>query len=307
MKFSFSIIIPIYNSSSYLEQNLLSIVSKIERNEEYEIILIDDKSKDIELIKKIISKFRNVSLIEKEEKSNAADSRNIGLKKSKYDLVFLIDSDDIFLEGFYKQRYNLHTNTKSGVIFGDFLLNMSGNIFNINLPYYKNKDMRDYLFGLNGDIRSSTISIYKPYYKKTLFDPESKKHQDWIFGMKIFDNNEKIFFDKKPTVQINVLDNQRMSSSYNLEASKYLIKKYINKQVHINNFSKKNWKSLLLNFNKEASDYFISIYYPESLTDNIKIVTFKFLSNKSIIFFSSRIISIIKNLKWYVYSRRKNK
>ncbi|MCB0750666.1 MAG: glycosyltransferase, partial [Ignavibacteriae bacterium] len=76
--YAFSIVIPIYNSSTYIEKNLISNISRIDKNDRYEIILVDDCSADIEKIKQIINKYENIFVIEKEKKSNAADSRNIG-------------------------------------------------------------------------------------------------------------------------------------------------------------------------------------------------------------------------------------
>lgn len=82
-----SVVVPIYNSSSYIEQTLKSIQDSCE-GYEIEAILVDDKSKNIEAVKIILEKFPFAMLIEKEEKSNAAHSRNIGFEKSQYEKVF---------------------------------------------------------------------------------------------------------------------------------------------------------------------------------------------------------------------------
>lgn len=210
----------------------------------------------------------------------------------------------IFLDNYYQRRDQLHKSTKAGVVFGDFLLNMHGKIFQKNLPNYMGGDTRDYLFGMKGDIRSSTISIFKPYFNQSLFDPLSAKHQDWIFGIRIFDNNEKIYFDNQPYSQINVLNNQRMSSSYNLNASKYLIKTYLGKQEHINSFSRNHWVNLLANYNKEARDFYFNMFIPLSLKDRLFLIFYKSISSEALIVFTSKLVLYIKRVKWFLLSKK---
>lgn len=102
-----SIIIPHYNSTNLLEKLLLSIPNY----KDIETIVVDDKS-DREI--KEYTNLKNdprfdhiVFLNNTSEKKGAGTCRNIGLKKAKGKWILFADSDDFFLDSFYKtlQKY----------------------------------------------------------------------------------------------------------------------------------------------------------------------------------------------------------
>ena len=255
----FTVVVPVFNSSKYIHRTLRSIADASE-SVEYEIILVDDCSSDIDELKNILKEFDKVVLVEKEEKTNAADSRNIGFLRSKGEYVFFLDSDDHFISKSVDRRVILHRENKVGICFGNFITKAGCVERNSNLPDYRNIDMRDYILLLGGDFRSSVLSIDKSQYNNTLFDSESYKHQDWIFAIRCWDKGEKIYFDKSPSTIINIERHDRMSSKMNLIASKYFCEKYIQKAVHLNNFSKRHWLSIIENKDLAAKELFFSIY-----------------------------------------------
>ena len=94
-----SVGIPTYNSSKYFESCIKSVINKKMINQ---IIISDDGSTDEELIslKKIISKFENISnkeiMFSKNQKNLGAFYNKLELiKKSKNDLIYILDSDNI--------------------------------------------------------------------------------------------------------------------------------------------------------------------------------------------------------------------
>lgn len=292
----FSVVIPVYNSSSYIAETLNSVRIAFQ-NKNYEIIIIDDCSSDIESLKSILYKFPKSILIEKNNKSNAADSRNIGLIKSKGDYVFFLDSDDHFINDAIDRRIELHKSKNAGMIFGEFLINCGNEDKPSNLPYYETEDMRNYLFTKNGDCRSSSISICKKNYSNTLFDPLSNKHQDWIYAIRCFDNNENIYFDNRPTVVINIDREGRMSASMNIDASRYIYTHYINEKNHINSFSRKHWLSMICGKDEKACDFFFSIFKPISLSDYCVLMSYKFSAKKPFLYISSYFIYLVRKMK----------
>lgn len=297
MSVDVTIVIPIFNSSSYISETLSSIKLATKKNS-YEIILVDDCSEDISEIKKKIKYLSNVKLIQKAVKSNAAVSRNIGYLASKSNYVFFLDSDDRLLESSIDNRVKLHKRFSAGLIFGNFHLASDDNMIISNLPDYNNQDMRVYLFKENGDFRTSTISICKSFFKGTLFDPQSQKHQDWIYAIRCRDNNESIYFDKLSTVIITTNQNpNRMSSSYNFEASKYLCEKYLIREDFINSFSKKHWKQMILQNNQTAINFFLNLYTPRDIKENGEYMFFKALSNRHLLPISSILARKLKNIK----------
>lgn len=90
-----SIIIPIYNVASYIENCLMSVVNQSYKN--IEIILVDDCGKDnsIDIAKGFISSHSAnwVSLVH-DRNSGLSAARNTGVKHANGDYLFFLDSDD---------------------------------------------------------------------------------------------------------------------------------------------------------------------------------------------------------------------
>lgn len=296
MKLVASFVIPIYNSSSYIAETLTS-VEKACVSFPYEVILVDDCSEDVKDIKSIIESLDNIKLIQKVHKTNAADSRNIGYKESKGRFVFFLDSDDKILPNSVERRINLHKEKASGVVFGNYILQFQDRSKEMNLPEYCNENMRDYLFSKVGDFRSSTISIDKNYFRGTLFDSKSLKHQDWIYAIRCYDDKENILFDPEFTTIITTnINNSRMSTSYNFSASDYLCKQYLKDTKYINNFSKKHWKKTILESDKEACSFFLGMYKPTNLREFTSYTIYKISSSPALLPLSSHLARLLKRL-----------
>lgn len=89
-----SIVVPVYNTSKYLEKCLESLVHQTYNN--LEIILIDDKSTDNakEIIKEYSSKYSFVKGIYNKENKGIGYTRNRGIKIAVGDYLVFVDSDD---------------------------------------------------------------------------------------------------------------------------------------------------------------------------------------------------------------------
>jgi glycosyltransferase involved in cell wall biosynthesis len=99
-----SVIIPVYNAEKYLKK---SVESAINQEETGEVILIEDCSPDNSLneCKKIASKHQKVKLYQHQDKGNhgAGASRNLGIKKAKYDYIAFLDADDYYSKNRFKK------------------------------------------------------------------------------------------------------------------------------------------------------------------------------------------------------------
>lgn len=109
-----SVVIPVYNSASYISSTIDSVLSAYPK-EYVDIVIVDDKSDDIENLKNVLRFYDSVRLIEKNIKSNAAESRNIGILKSFYDKVFLLDADDQFFLDYLINRIAIMNASNAGV------------------------------------------------------------------------------------------------------------------------------------------------------------------------------------------------
>ena len=96
----FSIIITCYNREKLISRCIRSALHQKNINRyDYEIIVVDDFSKDKSLEK--ISEFDSLVRVLKNKKNyGLALSRNAGLKKAKGKYVVMLDSDDFLAENF---------------------------------------------------------------------------------------------------------------------------------------------------------------------------------------------------------------
>ncbi|MBI9060144.1 MAG: glycosyltransferase [Labilibaculum sp.] len=94
-----SIIIPFYNSEVYLERTFRSIYKQSVDYSNFEVICIDDCSKDssFQIIKDFQKKYSNLHLFSHIENKKQGAARNLGLTKAKGEFIWFVDADD-FIE-----------------------------------------------------------------------------------------------------------------------------------------------------------------------------------------------------------------
>lgn len=99
-----SLICPLYNSEIYLE-TLLSCLLNQETRYKYEIILVDDGSKDgtFETVKKYSEKFPEKISIIKQKNMGIAEARNTGISHAKGRYIGFIDHDDMIKKNYVQK------------------------------------------------------------------------------------------------------------------------------------------------------------------------------------------------------------
>ena len=111
MKKSFSIIIPAYNVAPYLERCLQSCVEQDIPEDDYEMIIVNDGSKDntLAIAQAFAEKHPSVKIISQENKGLSA-ARNTGMSAAEGDYIWFVDSDDTIssccLGRFYERLIN---------------------------------------------------------------------------------------------------------------------------------------------------------------------------------------------------------
>lgn len=90
---TFSVIIPVYNVSRYIDECIKSIISQ--KNVDYEIILVNDGSTDKsgDICDKYAEKYSNIKVVHKKN-GGLSDARNEGVKIAKGDYILFVDGDD---------------------------------------------------------------------------------------------------------------------------------------------------------------------------------------------------------------------
>lgn len=91
-----SFILPCYNVAPYVGRCIVSIEHQDIPQTEYEVICIDDCSKDntVEVIKEYQKRYSNIRLICHTENKTAGGARNTGIEVAKGEYIWFVDPDD---------------------------------------------------------------------------------------------------------------------------------------------------------------------------------------------------------------------
>ena len=245
-----SILITNYNKEKFLKKSLHSVCSQNFKN--YEIILFDDSSSDNSI--NIIKKFKTIKLIKNSKKIKKSAPLNQingivqAFRKSKGDIICLMDSDDFF------------TKDKILIINKEFRKNKDINCI-FNFPK-SNKNQFDFKIKKNTSIwptifPTSCISFRRNFFKKFIKNLKIKNYPNLEIDARlaIFSNffyNEYYLLNKKLTYYAydeNGITANKKKFSYlwwirRAEAYKYL--KFIMKK-----------KQIIFN---GSMDYYITIF-----------------------------------------------
>lgn len=115
-----SVIIVNYNGSDLLDDCLKSMF-KHTKNIEFEVIIVDNGSKDG--ITEIIKKYKNILLIRNNDNKGFGYANNQGLEIASGEYILFLNNDTIFIENSIKQTYDYIKNQEKECLIGCKLLN----------------------------------------------------------------------------------------------------------------------------------------------------------------------------------------
>ncbi|WP_347474125.1 glycosyltransferase [Acinetobacter thermotolerans] len=102
-----SVIVPVYNVQTYIEECLISIFKQIDLNLA-ELIIVNDGSTDNSLscIQELIKNYssQNIILVS-QENQGLSSARNAGISISRGRYLAFVDSDDILLDGYFENIF----------------------------------------------------------------------------------------------------------------------------------------------------------------------------------------------------------
>ena len=99
MKYSVSVIIPMYNAESTIEQVIDSVLEQTAVERVKEIIIVNDGSRDCSEQKVLdkIKEVKNIPIIYRyQENRGVSSARNEGMRIARGELIALLDSDDLW-------------------------------------------------------------------------------------------------------------------------------------------------------------------------------------------------------------------
>jgi teichuronic acid biosynthesis glycosyltransferase TuaG len=195
---TFSIIIPVYNASLYIEQSLASVFAQ--SYSDFEVIVVDDGSTDDTVDR--VNKFSHHQSLRYVYQINAgpAAARNTGLQIARGELIAFLDADDLWHPGKLEAHFErMQTSPKIGLSFNWFEVFYDRPEVERLKPWFapptkSTLDWQDFLIR-NWTGTSSTVVIRADCLKGGRgFDPRFRTGEDYQLWLEIAQDGWEVSF-----------------------------------------------------------------------------------------------------------------
>lgn len=258
---SYSIVIPCFNSSSYIKKCLESIEKQ--NYNDIEVILVDDFSNDctVEIIENYLKdSILNIKLIKNEFNKGAGESRNIGIQECSNDYIFFLDSDDL-LDCLFFQTVNniLEKKTYDCIVFDSIYKKNNKNKY-IKM-FYSNKIHKGEITTKEAVALIKGSTMGKVYRRKLIKDYGIKfgcmqRNEDTVFTTNAISHCQSIFYIETPLYIYNYNESSLMNN-----------RTLLNIENALNTYDIIYLSLVDRGFSKELNNiYFIEMIYSTTLT-----------------------------------------
>lgn len=218
-----SIIVPVYNVEKYLERCIRSIMNQGLREEDFEVIIVNDGSTDasLEIAKSLKKEFQTFDIkIISQSNQGLSCARNTGMKYATGEYLEFIDSDDYLEPKSIREIIDLAIKTKVEVLaFRMKVLDKDGNErISRSQPFPSNRILsaREILVK-NLYIGSACNHLYRKDFllEKGIKFEKGITHEDVAFNSCVYSCVNKIMFtDFNPYVYYWNADSMNRSNNY---------------------------------------------------------------------------------------------
>lgn len=199
MDFGLSLIIPCYNAGVFLQDAVDSILKQA-CNINFEIIVVDDGSTDIETRRVLnnLDSINKILVIRNSQNRGSQYSRNVGIEQSQYKYLMTLDSDDCLKlnvmvdEKNYLQHGIEVLEKDEDLVFVHGLSQMFGDYSGYTISSYP---ISENLAVNKHHIPTSIIFRKNDALTANLYDLSIEKWQDWSFGVALM--NSRYMQNKK--------------------------------------------------------------------------------------------------------------
>lgn len=185
-----SLIVPIYNSSKYLNKCIDSLVNQTLKD--IEIILINDGSTDKS--EKVIKEYKDkrIKYISKKNEG-IGKTRNRGIKEATGEYIAFVDSDDYLNEHFCEYMYKKASTDNCDLVICNFFEDR-GNLYGIKFKDFKDTSLKENPDLLNNINLGPCNKLYflDMLKKNNIYFEENLKYEDAPFVVKTIKTAKKI-------------------------------------------------------------------------------------------------------------------
>lgn len=188
-----SVIVPVYNTSNYLEKCITSLLNQT--LQDIEIIMVNDGSLDNsrEIIEEFQKKDNRILLFNKEN-GGQASARNLGLSKATGEYVVFLDSDDYISPVMYEQLYNKAKSMDYDIVLCNYYLDYNGEIKENHKIFNESREVssKEYILSTPSPVNKI---IKREFLKKNSFQfPEGFIYEDLASIPILGTFNPKIYY-----------------------------------------------------------------------------------------------------------------
>lgn len=163
-----SVIVPIYNVSSFISRCAESLLSQT--LEDVEFIFVDDCTPDDSIIKlqRVIDRFpnRSVRIVHHEQNKGLPSARNSGLSVASGDYIFHCDGDDWVEPNMLEKMYLTAASTDADLVYCDFFLSYADYERRMGNPTFTNGDALVELGFLGGTMK---YNVWNKLVKRSVY------------------------------------------------------------------------------------------------------------------------------------------
>lgn len=179
-----SIITPVYNSATFIEETIKSVLSQ--DFVDWEWLMVDDLSTDdsIQIIKRYADSDSRINLIASKLNIGSGPARNLAIQESKGKYLAFLDSDDLWHDNKLSTQILFMQKNDSAFTYTSYnYINEKGVL--INKDYRVAKHKIDYKFLLKKtDIGCLTV-IYNVNKIGKMYMPDLRRKQDYALWLEI--------------------------------------------------------------------------------------------------------------------------
>ncbi len=249
-----SVVVPVFNTKSYLKQCLSSIADQAFEN--FEIIIIDNNSSDgsSEIIAEFCLNNKNArSYICVEQ--GVSHARNLGLDHATGDYILLFDSDDIMHPDMINNCYNAAKLHNADIICCNFY-RMIGDSLKLADTFHTDRISKDVeIAKLFNDLLTSYIMYHSKFFLRSLltennikFDSSLSLGEDVVFNIFVYKLANTIVYISRPLYYYRIISSGlNLKFRPNLIQEKSILADIIRNYLISNNQSLDNYYVVLFN------------------------------------------------------------
>jgi glycosyltransferase involved in cell wall biosynthesis len=238
-----SVVIPVYDAEKYVES---AVESALQQKECGEVVLVEDQSPDnaLDVCKALTKRHKKVKLYQHEDGKNHGPgiSRNLGIKKARYDYVAFLDADDFYLPNRFAKAVEIFSKNPTiegvyeavGCEFENeearrrYFATHGREIATITEPVKPGKLFYYMISGKYGYIHLDGFVSKKEALLKVGMFPALRLHQDMVFFFKLAAMCKLVPGEIEKPVSIRRLHQEKNieSNKLNLVKTRYYRQKY---------------------------------------------------------------------------------